>query len=130
VAAEGLSHHNEIVAVSNGLDDDVGVGREAGGIVLDRQVHDHHVVATLTQLGLDEVPIPSHVARAMDEDVGGGRRWPTSRAMTLPGCHEDESSSLEGTPDRQADAVYSRDGRECRNRRHRSVGNTAPSTAP
>jgi hypothetical protein len=45
---------------------DLGVRQEPGGIVFDGQVHNDHAVPSSAELGLDEVPVPSHVAGAMD----------------------------------------------------------------
>ena len=52
---------------TDGVDNDIGVGRQAGVFVLDRQVGRDGVVPSRVQLRLDQVPVPAAVCRAMDE---------------------------------------------------------------
>jgi hypothetical protein len=66
VAAERLGDDDEILPLTDGVNHDLGVRREPGGIVFDGQVHNDHAVPSSAELVLDEVPVPSHVAGAMD----------------------------------------------------------------
>jgi hypothetical protein len=69
VAAEHLAEDDGILPFTNGVNHALGVRRESGGIVVDGQVHKDHTVPSSAELGVDEVPVPSHVPGAMDQDV-------------------------------------------------------------
>jgi hypothetical protein len=90
VAGEGLADDDEIVALANGANDHIRVSRQPRAVILDRQVHDDHILAPCPEVGLDEVPVPSDVAGAMDEDIAG-RAW-TGHRTSLTSCSGPEKA--------------------------------------
>ena len=73
---------------------------QPGRVVLDREVRCDRVVAAVAQLGLDQVPVPADVSRAMDEREGG-HEWPAPflivrRARSTTGASSIWPSSADG----------------------------------
>jgi hypothetical protein len=65
-----VADDDKVSAIPDSLDDGVRVVPPAGGLVLGGQVDGDRVVAALSQLGSDEVPVPGTAAAAMDEREG------------------------------------------------------------
>lgn len=53
-------------AFADGIDHHVGVLRQAGRVIVHRQVHHHHIVATRAEPPLHQVPVPADIAGAVD----------------------------------------------------------------
>ena len=68
--ARSRSADDRVVSIADRIDDRRRVLRQTGLVVSDRQVRRDSVVATESQLGLDEVPVPADVAGTMDECKG------------------------------------------------------------
>lgn len=66
-ATEGLRHQYEIRAASDRVDNGVGVLRQSGGVGVARQVHCDDLVASITELGFQKMPIPSAVTRTVNQ---------------------------------------------------------------
>jgi hypothetical protein len=66
-AAEGVADDNQIAPISDCVDDRVRIVPPTGGVVLGGLVDADRVVAALSELGSDEVPVPGTSAAAMDE---------------------------------------------------------------
>jgi hypothetical protein len=64
---ERLTHHNQTGPVTHGRDHGVRLLGEAGRFVIGRKLGSDHVVSMRTQLGLDQVPVPPAVTRAVDQ---------------------------------------------------------------
>lgn len=57
-SAEGLGNQDQVLAIPRGLNHGLRVRREAGVVVVTRQIHRHDSVTTLLELGHDQVPQP------------------------------------------------------------------------
>jgi hypothetical protein len=64
---ERVPHDDEVAAIAECLDDRVGILPPAGGVVLAGEIDGDGLVAVLTQLGRDQVPVPRGPAASVDE---------------------------------------------------------------
>jgi hypothetical protein len=67
---ERLTDDDQILPVTDRLDDGVGVVPELRGGVIGRKVRGHHVVPARAQLRLHQVPVPADVAGSVDQHEG------------------------------------------------------------
>ena len=79
-----LRDDDQVGAVADRLDDSVRVLRQSGRVVVAGQVRRDGVVASFTQGGLDEVPVPADIAGAVDQHIG--RHVLTRRSLAYPIC--------------------------------------------
>jgi len=69
--AVGLADHDQVAAAADRLDHRVCVIVEGGRVVIARQIRGDRIVATPTQLGLHQVPIPADIPGAVDQHERG-----------------------------------------------------------
>jgi hypothetical protein len=55
----------------DGSDDRLRTFQQAGGIILDREIHRDRFAPSPAELCLDQVPVPADVSGAVNESVGG-----------------------------------------------------------
>ena len=81
--SQRLGDQDHLGAAANGIDYDVRVLTEPGGVIVTGQVRSHHVVAERFQLGFHQVPVPRARPRAMDQCIGRHRLSRRYRAPQL-----------------------------------------------
>jgi hypothetical protein len=63
-----VSDHDEAGALPDGVDDRVGVLREARRLVIARSIHRHRLGSPSAELESQQVPVPGAAPAAVDQD--------------------------------------------------------------
>ena len=79
--AERLPDHDEVLPVAGRVEHRLRVLGQPGRVVLARQIRGDRVGTAGAQLGLDEMPIPTDITGAVDQNEGG--HWLVNRQGCL-----------------------------------------------
>ena len=66
-APEGVAHDDQVAAVTDSIDDGVGVIPPAGRLVVAGQIHGDRLLPSFAKLGHHQVPVPRAATAAVDQ---------------------------------------------------------------
>src|SRR4029079_7208791 len=125
VAPERLGHNDDVMPITDGVHDHIGVSRQARGVILDGQVWGDSVVTAPAQFCLDEVPVPADVAGSVDECECHHDDGPPFYSTWRRSCQEDAMSTIEDDPTPSTADVTPKGAGLIRSIAHRLSGDTA-----